>query len=154
MFSLDYYDPLRESVRDKKMEIFFLSFLVWMLSDQVFKVPHSKHSILTSSQIHFCILGGLDEYIGMLQVTSLVPRPINMFLLRFLIGFWHVELFYLINTNIISTNQTQHVGKLPLRPRRGETHGFLLIQVLRGDIQKSDDKCITIVYKCSPLHSL
>ena len=30
---------------------------------------------------------GLDEYIGMLQVTSLVPRPINMFLLRFLIGF-------------------------------------------------------------------
>ena len=32
---------------------------------------------------------GLDEYIGMLQVTSLVPQfgPINMFLLRFLIGF-------------------------------------------------------------------
>ena len=145
------HDPLRESVRDKKMEIFSLSFLVWMWSDQVFKVPHSKHSILTSSQIHFCILGGLDEYIGMLQVTSLVPRPINMFLLRFLIGFWHVELFYLINTNIIQTKLSRK-ERWHSEPRAA--HGFLLIQVLRGDIQESDDKCITIVYKCSPLHSL
>ena len=82
--------------------------------------------------------------LNVFQATSFVPRPINMFLLRFLIGFWHVELFYLINTNIkYNTNQTG------TNTREGQTlHVSFMIwrEVLRGDIQKTDDKCVTIVY--------
>ena len=55
----------------------------------------------------FLCIGMMLSVTFLSQIPHLPSIHINMFLLRSLIGFWHVELFYLINTNIkYNTNQT------------------------------------------------
>ena len=117
------HDPLRESVRDKKMEIFSLSFLVWMWSDQ---------SILSSSQqtFHTDILPDPFLYIGRTgwiywNVPSYKFGPPANKHVFITIPDWILTCWIVLSDKYeYNTNQTQQEGKVALRTKGGTRFSF------------------------------